>query len=103
MARGRDKPGQRWRRRDWLLAQALVEYDRLLCPGCGNPLHESMDPDHQNEWEAGLPMRCHACTVIEERAKQYGESFAPNALRFSATRHRRVLPPAVGDESARAE
>lgn len=89
MARGRRRPGSRWRSRDWLLAQALAEYERLVCPGCGNPLHETMDPALEDEWESPLPMRCHACTVIDARATAYAEASAPRALRFSA--HRRGL------------
>jgi hypothetical protein len=82
------RPGARWTARDWLLAQALDTYERLLCPHCGNMLTEAMDPELEHQWVAPLPMRCHPCTAIDARAEGYKESDAPNALRFSA--HRRV-------------
>ncbi len=89
VGQGRRRPGQRWRKRDWLLAQALTEYERLICPGCGNPLHESMDPEYERDWVSGLPHRCHACTAIEMQAKKYEEASAPSALRFEAHRIKR--------------
>lgn len=84
VGRGRQAPGERWTGRDWLLAQALVAYEDSLCPSCGNPRHETMDPDHESDWTAPLPLRCHACTAIAHRAKEYAESDAPQALAFSA-------------------
>lgn len=86
MGRGRRRPGSKWTRRDWLLAQALDAYERMLCPHCGHMLTEAMDPALQNDWVAPLPMRCHPCTAIDARAEQYRETDAPNALRFSARR-----------------
>lgn len=79
-----------------MLAQALTEYERMLCPGCGNNLSESMDPNFQNDWVSPYPHRCHACTAIDSRAAQYSDSDAPGALRFSA--HRLVRPGHVGHE-----
>lgn len=71
-----------------MLAQALEDFERILCPGCGHSLMESMDQKFENDWEAGLPHRCHACTAIAQRAEQYRESDAASALRFAA--HRRT-------------
>lgn len=47
-------------------------------------MHESMDPDTEGRWTAPLPMRCHACTAIEHRVKDYEKADAPRALKFSA-------------------
>ena len=85
MLRGERAPGARWSERDALLAQALTAYEEMLCSGCGNSMHETMDPDHQQDWIAPLPMRCHACTAIAARAKAYAETDFPSALRFSAS------------------
>ena len=91
MARGRKRPGSKWGRRDWLLAQALEAYERMLCPSCGHMLTEAMDPALQGEWVAPLPMRCHPCTAIGARADEYRESESPHALRFSAQRRSAVV------------
>ena len=88
MARGRKRPGSRWTRRDWLLAQALEAYEGMLCKSCGHMLTEAMDPALQNEWTTPLPMRCHPCTAIDAMAEKYRESESPHALRFSAQRRR---------------
>lgn len=88
VVRGKRKPGALWGPRDWLLLQALDAYERMLCPSCGHMLTEAMDPELQNEWVAPLPMRCHPCTAIDQRAEAYRESDSPNALRFAA--HRRT-------------
>ncbi len=79
-----------------MLAQALDEFERLLCPGCGNSLMESMDQRFENDWVSGYPHRCHACTAIAVRAKDYQDSDAPGALRFAA--HRRAHPRVVAHE-----
>lgn len=68
----------------------------MLCDGCGQPLHESMDPETQRDWVVPLPMRCHACTAVADRAKQYVENPltpAPHALRFRAERLLRPQGP----------
>lgn len=84
--RGERAPGAKWTERDSDFALALTEYEGMLCSGCGHPVWESMDPDTQRDWEAPLPMRCHACTAIGERAKGYAkpEVPVPTALRFRA-------------------
>lgn len=63
---------------------ALTEYEGTLCSGCGQPMHLSMDPETEGQWVAPLPMRCHACTVIDHRAKDYEKADAPTALKFRA-------------------
>ena len=72
------------------MAQALTLYESLLCEGCGHPLHESMDIDSDGEWFAPEPMRCHACTAIQDRVKASinENTRAPRALKFNAERRR---------------
>lgn len=65
-----------------MAALGLTEYEDGLCSGCGQPMHETMDPDNERRWLADLPIRCHACTAREKRAKEYDEATAPGALRY---------------------
>lgn len=44
------------------------------CPGCGQPLSESTDPDHEGGYEVPLPTRCHACTALHVHQDKYVES-----------------------------
>lgn len=69
---------------DWLLAQALTYYESQLCDGCGQPMWLSMDPDLEFRWHAELPARCHSCTAVEVRMKDYEKADNPRALRFSS-------------------
>lgn len=88
-----------WTREDTLLAMALIAIEDDTCQGCGEPLSESMSPDHNPDtgsarYESGLPSRCHACTAIAERAKGYqDEKTHPGALRFGVELVPRGQPP----------
>lgn len=78
-----------------MLAQALTEYESLICPGCGQPLWLSMDRSLERAWFSPDPHRCHACDAIEERVKSHrkgyeaADSEMPRSLRFSAELARR--------------
>lgn len=87
-----------WGDVDRLLAVALTKYEASLCDGCGQPLHESMDPQHDRDnragpafYEAPEPVRCHACTALEERQKQYTGEDASAARRFMVRLVRRAV------------
>lgn len=97
--RGENSTG-RWTEQDGLLAQALTYYESLVCDGCGQMVTESMDPTTEREWSAPPPTRCHACTAIARRARDYegSEVPAPSALRFHAVR-RPTGPNLPGDEA----
>lgn len=89
MLRGQRDPGSRWTEHDTSLAVALTVYEQSLCSGCGQPAHESMsadaDPGNRDglwHYEVDLPVRCHACTALDEAAKPYQDVPAPSALRF---------------------
>ena len=45
-----------------------------------------MDPELESEWHADLPLRCHSCTAVSARAKEYKDATAPEALYFTAER-----------------
>ena len=78
---------------------ALLHIEDDTCV-CGQPLSESMDPDHNpdtgsHRYHAGMPSRCHACTAIAEAAKPYQDekTEAPSALRFGVQLIPRGQPP----------
>ena len=64
---------------------SFVEYENDIHPECGHPLSETTsiladpnNPDGQYVFKAQLPLRCHACTAIEEAQRGYrGEHFDP--------------------------
>lgn len=68
---------------DRLLALALAIYEDSICSGCGQSLHESMDPDLLDEWTTMHPVRCGACTALSRAAEQDQEQKRehPGALR----------------------
>jgi len=58
---------------------AFVDYQGSIHE-CGHPLDEttSIEADRDNingeyYYEAGLPIRCHACTAIARKQKEYPE------------------------------
>lgn len=65
-------------------ALALLEAEADTCPGCGLPLSETTDSDAEFGYWAPPPLRCHACTPVEHRRKEYADSPAPGALLFTA-------------------
>lgn len=56
--------------------EAVFEYlreEKLLCPGCGHPRDETMDPEAEGHFRA-RSYKCHACLVgAVERAKYRGD------------------------------
>lgn len=72
----------RWSVVDRLLAVALTIYEAGICSGCGQSLRESTDPELEDKWTTDLPHRCHACTAIARRAKEYDDQDFPQAYRF---------------------
>lgn len=85
---GQREPGQRWTERDTLLATALQAYEDSLCGGCGQPLDESTHPDNEFGYGTDDPIRCHACTAIEQRreAVEKAKYRLPGALRIAVKR-----------------
>lgn len=64
--------------RGYVTAHRRNEHEK--CPGCGLPLSETTDPEHEGAYEAPPPMRCHACTPLEHRKDEYKQS--PPGLLF---------------------
>lgn len=89
MGRGQRKPGARWTPTDWALAQALTQFEAMICSGCGQPMHESMDPENEGRYVAPPPSRCYACTAVHHKVADYEKADAPEALKFSAELHPR--------------
>ena len=75
---------------------ASIDYENSLHE-CGHPLDESTsilaDPmNSEGEWfyHVDLPMRCHACSAINQRRKEYdGDNYDPARL-FSAEKVMRI-------------
>jgi uncharacterized Zn finger protein len=53
----------------------VLEYlreEKLRCPGCGNPVDETMDPVAEEHWR-GVAMRCHACAARDREAERFSK------------------------------
>ena len=71
-----------WSPEDRALMLALAEHEANICPNCGQPLDEAMDPDNEGRYRLSLPTRDHACTALAQFSKAYQHSDVPEALRF---------------------
>jgi hypothetical protein len=69
-----------WTEEDLGYAKAHRRNQLDKCPGCGLPLSETTNPDHEGMYEAPQPTRCHACTPLEHRKSEYLQS--PPGLLF---------------------
>lgn len=58
-------------------AMALDSVD--LCPLCGRPSEVCQDPDLQDDWAVGLPVRCHASTALMQAQARVTEETNPNS------------------------
>lgn len=71
---------------DGLLALQSDQDER--CPGCGQLLEQSMDPDLSELWDTTTPT-CHACAAMDRRKRALHDGEEP-------TRHRhdgkKILP-----------
>lgn len=65
-------------------AEALEIYEATLCPSCKQPAHICQDPANEFAFEADGPYRCHASTVLEKAADNYGEGADSPALLWSS-------------------
>lgn len=57
-------------------------YEDNICPGCGQQMHEAMDPDLEDEWTTMAPYRDHACTALSRAAEANKDRPHPQALRY---------------------
>jgi hypothetical protein len=64
---------------------ALGVYRARLGP-CGHYLPETTGPDAEDRYTADVPMRCHACTAVAQRAHLYRDDPHPQALLYHAER-----------------
>lgn len=67
--------------------EAVLEWQQeqdLLCPGCGQPRDETMDPELQNAYRARA-LRCHACAAKARKAASFGDK-GLEAMFFSVER-----------------
>lgn len=59
---------------------AVLEWQReqdLLCPGCGHPRDETMDPEAQDRYDSKA-LRCFACAAKERAAEKFTKHERPN-------------------------
>ncbi|WP_037355406.1 hypothetical protein [Amycolatopsis orientalis] len=60
---------------------AFLEYEALVCHGCGGFLPETTDADNAGKYVADLPHRCHRCDALAKQQEAYADSPQPNALK----------------------
>jgi hypothetical protein len=68
---------------------ALAHDALVFCDHCGNLRSVCTDPDRQDDWVAGDPIRCHAQTARLARQKGVTEDTNPNAEALSWPVHLR--------------
>jgi hypothetical protein len=66
-----------WTQEDIQAAISLTTYESNACPGCGDQLSETTDPDNQFQYVADLPIRCHKCTAIHSKSEALNNSARP--------------------------
>lgn len=64
-----DETGAAWSPKDRELAKALLLHERSACHGCGNPVHESHDPDKLG-WYNVERVTCTACFAIAKAQEE---------------------------------
>jgi hypothetical protein len=64
-------PGESlWTDDDRSWAVALLEEEGDQCGGCGSPLAETTDPDHDGMYRSSI-VRCHRCTEMQSAADEH--------------------------------
>jgi hypothetical protein len=76
-----------WSDDDRAAVFALIAWEADLCPGCHQPLAETTGADNEDQFAAGLAVRCHYCTAAAQGAEGYEKSPQPSALMIPV--HRR--------------
>lgn len=66
-----------WDPESYALMAALADHEAGLCPRCGEPAHESMDPmadparpGSTHKYVASIRGRCHACDALMVRQRK---------------------------------
>jgi len=67
---------------------ALGLFRQMTCDGCGGHLPDTTAPDADGAYVAELPIRCHRCTAIAQRAEEYRDAPHAHVLRFPTRRKR---------------
>lgn len=69
-------PGESlWTDDDRTWAVALLEEEAEQCGGCGSPLAETTDPEHDGMYRSSI-VRCHRCTEQQSAADEHYKSGA---------------------------
>lgn len=64
-----------WDTESRVAALGLLRMDR--CSVCGGPAELCQDPNRQEDWLAGDPVRCHATTVRLQKQRGFSEDTNP--------------------------
>lgn len=57
--------------RNRLLAMALEHHEQDVCPGCGQPRHESTSDDHPDY--SAENFLCHGCAIVKDASSENDE------------------------------
>lgn len=68
----RGRESREWTVTDRVLAVALTLSKDLLCPGCGQPKHESWNPDSEGYFDV-KEADCQACAALDRDSKAHKE------------------------------
>ncbi|KNX38105.1 hypothetical protein [Luteipulveratus halotolerans] len=77
-----------WRYEDRAAALALQELEDGLCPGCGNPLHETTDEANVAAYRMAPPTPCYSCKA-QEAAHRAAREDQRGWMRFGRPQLRR--------------
>lgn len=69
-----------WTEEDRSLVMAFLDYEMLVCRGCGGFLPETTDPDNEDQYVAELPHRCHRCDALGRQQDAYQDAKQRSAL-----------------------
>lgn len=74
-----------WSQRDRNLAIALMQFEASTCGGCGQPLHESTDPDGPDY--SVEDRQCRGCLTLDGSASENDEPGTQHYLEVTRHRH----------------
>lgn len=77
----RGAPGGEWSFTDRCLAVASMLAEELRCPDCGQPRHESWNPDSEG-WYEVKEATCQGCAEVQRRRASDDGDYRPELKRW---------------------
>lgn len=74
--------GPEWTAEDRAMVFAFLDYEHLVCNGCGGFLPETTDKASEGQYVADLPHRCHRCDALGKQQEAYADVKRPSALKI---------------------